>query len=106
MTKPAIGYVGVGLMGLPMVKRLVEKGYRVKAYDIIKDKVDAAVAAGASSAGSPADAAGGADFVLLNLPTTDAVECFTILPLRALTFSGAHCTESEWKSRPFGRTAL
>ncbi len=77
MTKPSIGYVGVGLMGLPMVKRLIERGYKVKAFDIVKEKTQAAVAAGASAATSPADAARDVDFVLLNLPTTDAVETAT-----------------------------
>jgi 3-hydroxyisobutyrate dehydrogenase len=74
MTKPSIGYVGVGLMGLPMVKRLIERGYTVKAFDIVKEKTQAAVAAGATAAASPADAARDVDLVLLNLPTTDAVE--------------------------------
>ena len=77
MTKPTIGYVGTGLMGLPMVKRLIERGYRVKAFDIVKEKTQAAAAAGASAATSPADATREADFVLLNLPTTDAVETAT-----------------------------
>ena len=77
MTKPAIGYVGTGLMGLPMVKRLIERGYRVKAFDIVKEKTQVAAAAGASAATSPADAAREVDFVLLNLPTTDAVETAT-----------------------------
>jgi 3-hydroxyisobutyrate dehydrogenase-like beta-hydroxyacid dehydrogenase len=70
--KPRLGYVGVGLMGLPMVKRLVALGYAVRAYDIVPDKL--AAATGASPASSPADAAADADLVLLNLPTTDAVE--------------------------------
>ena len=61
-------------MGLPMVRRLIERGYRVKAYDIVQEKTDGAVAAGALSARSPADAARDVDFILLNLPTTDAVE--------------------------------
>lgn len=74
MTKPAIGYVGVGLMGLPMTQHLIKHGYRVKAYDIAKEKRDAAVKAGASAATSPGDATRDADLVLLNLPTTDAVE--------------------------------
>jgi len=67
-----IGYVGVGLMGLPMVQRLVSLGHAVRAYDIVPGKV--AAAHGALPAASPADAVAGADFVLLNLPTTDAVE--------------------------------
>lgn len=72
--KLRIGYVGVGLMGLPMVKRLVSLGYPVRAFDIVPEKSAAAAAAGASPASSPADAAKGAELVLLNLPTTEAVE--------------------------------
>ena len=74
MTKPRLGYVGVGLMGLPMVKRLVSLGYPVTAYDIVAERIEAARAAGAAAARSPADASAGADFILLNLPTTEAVE--------------------------------
>ena len=72
--KMKIGYVGVGLMGLPMAKRLLSLGYAVRAYDIAPQAVAAARDAGAAAASSPADAAKGADMVLLNLPTPDAVE--------------------------------
>ena len=72
--KPVLGYVGVGLMGLPMVRRLVPIGYAIRAYDVVPAQVDAARAAGATAATSPADATRGADLVLLNLPTTEAVE--------------------------------
>jgi 3-hydroxyisobutyrate dehydrogenase len=69
-----LGYVGVGLMGLPMVKRLLSRGHSVSACDILPEKTEAARAAGAKAAGSPAEASAGAELVLLNLPTTDAVE--------------------------------
>jgi 3-hydroxyisobutyrate dehydrogenase len=69
-----IGYVGVGLMGLPMLTRLTSLGYPVKAYDIVPAKTAAAVAAGAVAAASPAATVEGADLMLLNLPTTDAVD--------------------------------
>ena len=69
-----LGYVGVGLMGLPMVKRLISRGHSVTAYDIVRQKTEAARAAGATAAQSPAEAATGAEVVLLNLPTTEAVE--------------------------------
>lgn len=72
--KLRLGYVGVGLMGLPMVKRLAPLGYAIRAYDIVPAQVEAAAAAGASAARSAADVVQGADLVLLNLPTTDAVE--------------------------------
>lgn len=74
MTHPRIGYVGIGLMGLPMVKRLVTLGYSVTAYDVLPRQNGAARAAGAQIADSPGATARGADFVLLNLPTTEAVE--------------------------------
>ena len=72
--KLRIGYVGVGLMGLPMVKRLVSLGYAVSACDIVAQKTAAAAAAGATPVATPAQTVEGADLVLLNLPTTDAVE--------------------------------
>jgi 3-hydroxyisobutyrate dehydrogenase-like beta-hydroxyacid dehydrogenase len=61
-------------MGLPMVGRLASLGYDVVAYDIVAKQVELATAAGARPATSAADAVHGADLVLLNLPTTDAVE--------------------------------
>ena len=73
-SKAKIGYVGVGLMGLPMAKHLLSLGYAVRAYDISPPSVAAARAAGAAAASSAADAARGADLVLLNLPTPEAVE--------------------------------
>ncbi|MBA3480002.1 MAG: NAD(P)-dependent oxidoreductase [Lautropia sp.] len=72
--KPRIGYVGIGLMGLPMTRRLLERGYAVTVCDIVAARTSMARAAGASVASTPAEAAGDADLVLLNLPTTDAVE--------------------------------
>ena len=60
-----LGYVGVGLMGGPMTKRLASLGWQVRGYDIVPER---------SSVASVADAVKGADVVLLNLPTNDAVE--------------------------------
>lgn len=73
-SKAKIGYVGVGLMGLPMAKRLLSLGYSVRAYDIAPQSMAAARAAGAAAASSAADAVRGSDLVLLNLPTPEAVE--------------------------------
>lgn len=73
MQKPRIGYVGVGLMGLPMSLRLIERGYAVTVCDIVAARTEAARAAGAAVVATPAEVARGADLVLLNLPTTNAV---------------------------------
>ena len=59
-----LGYVGAGLMGGPMVKRLTALGWQVRAYDIVPER---------STVGSAGEAAIGADVVLLNLPTNEAV---------------------------------
>ena len=72
--KASIGYVGVGLMGLPMARRLLSLGYAVRAYDIAPGQLAAARQAGAATAASAADAVQGADLVLINLPTPEAVE--------------------------------
>jgi len=69
-----IGYVGVGLMGLPMVKRLVSRGHDVVVYDIMDKQVRLATAAGARAASTAAQVVRDTEFILLNLPTTDAVE--------------------------------
>ena len=73
-SKASLGYIGVGLMGLPMAKRLLSLSYAVRAYDIAPERVAAAREAGAQGASSPADAVRGSDLVLVNLPTTEAVE--------------------------------
>src|SRR5258706_8914889 len=65
MTKFPLGYVGVGLMGGPMVKRLRSLGWSVRGYDIVPER---------STLSSAGEAAQGAEVVLLNLPTNDAVE--------------------------------
>ncbi len=71
--KPRIAYVGIGLMGLPMTRRLLERGYVVTVCDLVQERTAQARAAGASVADTPAQAVKDADLVLLNLPTTDAV---------------------------------
>jgi len=69
MAKPRLGYVGTGLMGGPMVRRLLGLGYPIAAFDVVPDKVPE----GAECAASPAAVCAGADLVLLNLPRPDTV---------------------------------
>jgi 3-hydroxyisobutyrate dehydrogenase len=72
--KMKLGYVGVGLMGVPMAKRLLSLGYTVRAYDISPQSMAAARDAGMAAASSAGDAVRDADLVLTNLPTPEAVE--------------------------------
>jgi len=68
VNRPAVGFVGLGNMGLPMCRRLVADGYDVTAFDIRSDALDAAVAEGAHRAVSAAEAATAADLFLTSLP--------------------------------------
>jgi 3-hydroxyisobutyrate dehydrogenase-like beta-hydroxyacid dehydrogenase len=74
MLRFRIGYVGLGLMGLPMARHLLSKGYSVVGYDIAPARLAEAASAGVGTAESAAGVVQGADLILLNLPTTDAVE--------------------------------
>jgi len=75
-----IGYIGIGLMGLPMVRLLRSKGHTIAAFDIVPDRIAAAVEAGARAAATPAEAVQGVGIIILNLPTTEAVEAAVFGP--------------------------
>ena len=64
-----VGFIGVGVMGMPMATNLIRKGHRVKAYDIVPDALAEMARRGARTAASPKDAAQGADLVITMLPT-------------------------------------
>lgn len=70
----SVGFIGLGTMGREMARNLIEAGHAVTAFDIVGDAVAAAVAAGAKSAKSPAEAAANADIAITMLPDTPQVE--------------------------------
>jgi 3-hydroxyisobutyrate dehydrogenase len=72
--KPALGLIGLGLMGRPFAKRLVERGYTVTAYDVDEKKIEQAAAAGAAPGASPAELAAASDLVMLFVTDTKSVE--------------------------------
>jgi len=75
MTKPAIGFIGVGLMGAAMVERLQSLGYRVSVLGhSARKRIDAAVARGATEAVNARDLAEASDIVMLCMGTSASVE--------------------------------
>jgi len=60
-----VGIVGVGNMGGAMAARLLACGWRVRACDLVPAKVQALVAQGAEASAMPADAARGADALVV-----------------------------------------
>jgi 3-hydroxyisobutyrate dehydrogenase-like beta-hydroxyacid dehydrogenase len=73
-----IGFIGLGNMGFPMARRLVEAGHAVTVYDLRKETVDGLVALGAQAAGSVREVADRVETVLASLPTPDVVHVVAV----------------------------
>jgi 3-hydroxyisobutyrate dehydrogenase-like beta-hydroxyacid dehydrogenase len=79
----AIGFIGLGAMGAPMVRRLMEAGHQLTVYARRPEAAQTFVERGARAVGSPAECGAGAQFVFTNVTTTRDVE-------DVLLGSGAH----------------
>ncbi|TFW26246.1 NAD(P)-dependent oxidoreductase [Massilia arenosa] len=64
MNRPDIAFLGIGLMGQPMARRLLQAGYRVRVWNRSPGKAEALRADGAAPALSVAEAAQGAQIVI------------------------------------------
>ena len=64
----AIAFIGLGNMGLPMARNLLQAGHRVVGYDVVAAALEAAARAGVRAAGSAALATTGAECVITMLP--------------------------------------
>ena len=69
-----VGFVGLGIMGLPMAKNLVDAGYPVVGHNRSSDPTEELVEYGGEDGGSPAGVAERSDVVLLCLPDSPDVQ--------------------------------
>jgi 3-hydroxyisobutyrate dehydrogenase-like beta-hydroxyacid dehydrogenase len=67
-----IGFIGLGHMGFPIARRLIDAGYDVIAFDTRSDALDTLVALGARRASSPKEVADVAETVMASLPSPHA----------------------------------
>jgi 3-hydroxyisobutyrate dehydrogenase len=74
MTGPALGFVGLGLMGGPMTGRLLDAGFAVTVWNRTRAKIEPLLEMGAIEADGPAAVTRQSDFVLMCLTDADAVE--------------------------------
>ena len=74
MTKPVIGFIGLGLMGGNMIENLQNKGFELVVMDLNKEAVAKVVARGATTASSAKELAAASDIVMLCLTTSEVVE--------------------------------
>jgi hypothetical protein len=64
-----IGFIGLGNMGQPMARRLIEAGHKLVVYDTRNDAAAPLVALGAQLGSSPADVADRVETVMASLPS-------------------------------------
>jgi len=69
-----LGYLGLGMMGFPMTRRLLSAGYDVAVWNRSRGKADALVEAGAKLAAHPRDVAATASIIFMCLTDAAAVE--------------------------------
>ncbi len=69
-----IAWIGTGIMGAPMARRLLRGGHQVRAFNRSPQKARALAADGAVVAGDIAEAAHGAEAVFIMVPDTPDVE--------------------------------
>ena len=75
MSKPTIGFIGLGLMGAAMVQRLQDVGYSLNVIaNRSRKAIDAAVARGAVEHQSTKALAEASDIIMLCMDTSSSVE--------------------------------
>lgn len=75
MSKPKIGFIGIGLMGAAMCNRLLDQGYELTIVaNRSRERVDALVGRGAGEVKSAREVAEASDVVMLCVDTSVSVE--------------------------------
>jgi 3-hydroxyisobutyrate dehydrogenase len=69
-----LGYIGIGLMGKPMVLRLLAAGHEVTVWNRSREKLAPVLAKGAKAAASPAEVARAAEIVMMCVTDQKAAE--------------------------------
>ena len=69
-----VGFIGLGIMGKPMTKNLLNAGFDLTVYDIDKSAVDLLVKEGAKSAKTPKEVAENCNVVITMVPNAFIVK--------------------------------
>ncbi|MCC7327165.1 MAG: NAD(P)-dependent oxidoreductase [Burkholderiales bacterium] len=73
MQRPRLGFIGIGIMGEAMTRRLLDRGWQVTAWNLERERLDLVTTHGALTAATPADVAAASDIVLMCVLDTSAV---------------------------------
>jgi len=73
-TKPRLGFIGIGILGEAMTRRLLDRGYGVGVWNLEPERLEKVVPYGAVAGHSPAAVTAASDVVMMCVLHTDAVE--------------------------------
>lgn len=73
VSRMKIGFIGLGIMGKPMSRNLLQAGYQLNVCDINKSAVEDVVNAGATAFDSPKEVAINSDIIITMLPNSPQV---------------------------------
>ncbi len=82
-----VGFIGLGIMGLPMANHLLQAGYTLRVYNRTAAKAAQLATAGATVCDTPAAAAAGADFVITIV--SDTLDVVQVMQGADGVFAGA-----------------
>ncbi len=68
-----LGFIGLGAMGKPMAKRLVDADHEVYVYDVVPEAIKELADVGAQVCASPLEVGNQAEIILLSLPNSAIV---------------------------------
>jgi 3-hydroxyisobutyrate dehydrogenase len=88
MKKQALGFIGIGLMGFPMVQRLLVAGNEVNVWNRTQSKLAPLIEKGAKASHSIEDLVTNSEVILLCLSDTVAVETVVFNDILDIEFSG------------------
>jgi 3-hydroxyisobutyrate dehydrogenase len=74
MIEKKVGFIGLGIMGIPMVRNLMKAGFEVTVYNRTTAKVEKMAAEGAKKAGSPKEVAAKNTIIITMVSDTPDVE--------------------------------
>ncbi len=69
-----VGFIGLGIMGGPMAKNLLQEGHELVLYNRTREKAEGLAGDGATVAGSPREVAERGDIIITMLPDSPQVE--------------------------------
>jgi len=78
MSKPTIGFIGIGIMGSRMTNNLIKAGYSTVIHDCVRENLTDLLATGAGEAFSPKEVAEKSEVVITMLPDSPDVEAVAL----------------------------